>query len=153
MLSAQRLSSTNSHGFTLVEILIVIAIIGILSSLLLPNFLGARERARDARRKSDIDAIRKGLELFKNDQSPVAYPTATSGRLPCAVPLPTTGASMGKVPCDPLGPTPYIYTSPVGSSNLDYTLTACLENAADPDRDTPATLANCTYASYTKAQP
>jgi general secretion pathway protein G len=57
-------------GFTLIELLVVIAIIGMLSALLVPNFMGARERARDAQRKSDLKQIQKALEMYRQDQNP-----------------------------------------------------------------------------------
>jgi general secretion pathway protein G len=56
-------------GFTLIELLVVIAIIGMLSALLVPNFMGARERARDAQRKSDLKQIQKALEMYRQDQT------------------------------------------------------------------------------------
>lgn len=62
-----------SFGFTLIELLVVIAIIGILAALVLSNFNSARDRARDAQRKSDTDQIKKALQMYYNDNS--AYPT------------------------------------------------------------------------------
>ena len=53
------------QGFTLVELLIVIAIIGLLSGLLITNFVGARSRARDAKYKSEMDSIKKALYLYQ----------------------------------------------------------------------------------------
>ena len=62
------------NGFTLIEILIAIAIVAILVSFMMPNFVGIRTRARDTRRKSDLSQIQKALELYKSDQNPPAYP-------------------------------------------------------------------------------
>ncbi|MBI2195693.1 MAG: type II secretion system protein [Candidatus Levybacteria bacterium] len=59
-------------GFTLVELLIVIAIIGVLTTLLMANFIGVRQRARDAQRKSDLRQIQSALELYRSDQG--SYP-------------------------------------------------------------------------------
>ncbi len=117
-------------GFTLIELLVVIAIIGGLSALLLPNYMGARERARDAQRKNDLKQIQKALEMYKQDQTPAAYPTG----------LPPVGSQwvngttvyMNKFPSDPnRTPNNYYYT--YNNSNLTYTLCACLENKADAD--------------------
>ena len=119
-------------SFTLVELLVVIAIIGGLSALLVPNYMGARERARDAQRKSDLKQIQKALEMYKQDQNPPAYPTAIGNRFGvCDSQFGTTVVYMKKIPCDPLGPTPYYYN--VDNNNLSYTLCACIENKADKE--------------------
>ncbi len=55
---------SDKNGFTLIELLVVIAIIGTLSGMVLVAMTGVRERARDARRVSDITQIRKALELY-----------------------------------------------------------------------------------------
>ncbi|OGE07316.1 hypothetical protein A2615_00525, partial [Candidatus Curtissbacteria bacterium RIFOXYD1_FULL_41_36] len=51
------------RGFTLIELLVVITIIGILAAIAIVSYGGTQERARDSRRKSDLDAIKKALEL------------------------------------------------------------------------------------------
>jgi len=60
-------------GFTLIELLVVIAIIGILATIGLVALNGAREKARDATRKSDLGQIRTALVLY-NDDHTVQYP-------------------------------------------------------------------------------
>lgn len=137
-------------AFTLIELLVVIAIIGGLSGVLLPNFMGARERARDAQRKSDVKQIQKALELYKQDQSPQQYPsddTFASQVGLCWTSLGYGGGCTGniymnKVPGDPKTSGKYYYLRD-GSDTLKYTLCACLENSADPDSKT----GNCA-ASY-----
>lgn len=118
-------------GFTLVELLIVVGIIGILATLLMANFIGVRQRARDAQRKSDIRQMQSALELYRSDLA--TYPNSLSS---CGNPL--AGGSppntyMTKLPCDPSGTSgynsgSYYYTSSGGTT---YTLGACLENTAD----------------------
>lgn len=117
-------------GFTLIELLIVVAIIGVLSTLLMTNFIGIRQRARDGKRKADISQIQASLEQYRSDQG--SYPNALNS---CGGSLQSPDASatyMQKIPCDPLGSTyynngSYYYTS----SGTTYTLAACLENTAD----------------------
>ncbi|OGK18348.1 hypothetical protein A3G67_03585 [Candidatus Roizmanbacteria bacterium RIFCSPLOWO2_12_FULL_40_12] len=128
-------------GFTLIELLVVIAIIGGLSAIALPNFMDARQRVRDANRKSDLKQIQKAFELYKQDQNPPVYPLASP---PPITPFtnPTTAATyMNKFPADPqspTNPTPYFYQRD-GTDSLKYTLCACLENKADTDGVSAAT--------------
>lgn len=138
-------------GFTLIELLVVIAIIGSLSALIVPNYMAARERARDAQRKNDLRQIQKALEMYKQDQNPPRYPPAdTTCGSSC---FPNSGNQwasgttiyMNKVPKDPNRTNNngfYYYT--VDNNNLTYVLCACLENKADAD----AADGNCS-ASYT----
>ncbi|QQR82870.1 type II secretion system protein [Candidatus Campbellbacteria bacterium] len=66
-----------TRGFTLIELLVVIAIIGILSSVVLASLNSAREKARDAKRISDIKQIQLALELYADSHAGL-YPAATS---------------------------------------------------------------------------
>lgn len=69
----------SSRGFTLVELLVVIAIIAILIGLAMPNFLNARERARDAKKKSEMQELRGALRLYYNDYG--GYPGGSNGTI------------------------------------------------------------------------
>jgi prepilin-type N-terminal cleavage/methylation domain-containing protein len=66
---------SNKKGFTLIELLVVISIIATLTAILLPNFMGARERANDASKKQSLVAIKNALRLFYNDTQ--NYPSST----------------------------------------------------------------------------
>lgn len=66
----------NRKGFTLIELLVVIAIIGILSAVGLIALNGAREKARDSQRKSDLGQLRTGLALYYDTYN--AFPAAAS---------------------------------------------------------------------------
>lgn len=66
-------------GFTLVELLVVISIIGVLSSIGLVAFRSAQFRSRDAQRKSDIKQLTNALELFYSDYG--TYPASSNGQI------------------------------------------------------------------------
>lgn len=126
-----------SSAFSLIELLVVIGILGLLSTMLLPNFTASRERARDTQRKSDLKQIQNGLELYKQNQALPAY-VAT---IPTADACWSSGASctgtiyMKRFPQDPLGSSTSVkkyYYSP-DNVNIKYTLSACAENKADSE--------------------
>jgi len=119
-------------AFTLIELLVVIAIISLLSALILPNYMGARERTRDTQRKSDLKQIQKALEMYRQDTG--SYPTnnfvkESAGLQWLSNPSP---AYLKKVPTDPLKSTYYYYYVKTVDA-LDYQLLACLENVGDKD--------------------
>lgn len=145
-------------AFTLIELLVVIAIIGSLSALLLPNFMGARERARDAQRKSDLKQIQKAFEMYKQDQSIPAFPAALPTPNACWSSSGSCSGNiyMNKFPQDPAIGGTYYYS--VNNTNLTYTLCTCIENVADPDALTGISNCNvCTTCQngpcYTVNQP
>jgi len=80
-----------SKGFTLMELLIVIAIIGILISVATASYSSAQKKARDSRRRGDLKAVQNALEQYysaNNGQYPGgAYPNLTAEYLPAGAPL------------------------------------------------------------------
>jgi prepilin-type N-terminal cleavage/methylation domain-containing protein len=65
----------NSKGFTIVELLIVIVVIAILAALVLNSFRGVQERARDTKRRTDVNAQASQLEVYYTDNG--GYPVFT----------------------------------------------------------------------------
>jgi general secretion pathway protein G len=128
-----RFSDKNkTSGFTLIELLVVIAIISILAALLMANFVGVRQRGRDAQRKSDLRQIQTALELYRADNG--SYPLTLYATSCPQEPRPLTGGTvtyMQEIPCDPLDDSNYIYVS----DGVTYSIYACLENENDADKD------------------
>jgi len=70
ILSSSALSSLPKglpKGFTLIELLVAIAIMAVLMAIALPNFLGARERARDTKLKGEMNQLKSALRMYYND--------------------------------------------------------------------------------------
>jgi len=110
-------------GFTLLELLIVIVIIGILALLIIPNITSAPKKARDTQRKTDMRAIQKGMEEYFTSNN--VYPTDTTALSAGVTPI------MKSVPVDPKNTGVYVYTYTAVAPFDAYTLHACLENAGD----------------------
>jgi prepilin-type N-terminal cleavage/methylation domain-containing protein len=111
-------------GFTLIEILIVVAIIGMLSSVVLVGLGSFRSRGRDARRAADLREIQNALELYYAKFG--NYPNPYSNVDVSTIGL--QGASIGvtKIPADPSSGQTYKY----GSNGQSYVLGAKLEETA-----------------------
>jgi len=130
-----------NKGFTLIELVIVMAIIATLTALATFNFSQARVRARDVQRKNELKAIQNALELYKNDKMPQTYPATAEFTQLDSTNVLVTGGYMGKLPVDPKEKVTdnswmdYTYAL---VDNLHYTLQACLENTSDPDKTTTA---------------
>jgi len=118
------------RGFTLIEILVVVAIIGLLSGVILVGLNNARKQGRDARRIADLRQVQNALELYfqKNgkypDQSTWAGMTSD---------LKNAGIGITNVPNDPTPTWSYGYCAAGPSGNRDsYAIGAYLEDANNP---------------------
>ena len=147
-------SLINKKAFTLIELLVAIAIIATLIGLAIPNFLGARSRAKDARRKGEVQQLKSALQLYYNDYK--AYPAASNGTVNgvsvfnyiagcgasgsslCPATC-TSDFAAGGAGCDTvytskfpgeLGSSMFYYQR---NSGADYCLKVPLENASDSD--------------------
>jgi prepilin-type N-terminal cleavage/methylation domain-containing protein len=119
-------------GFTLVEMMVVVAIIALLTGIGFTSFQAVTKNGRNALRKSDLEQIRSALEIYKSDNN--SYPVTST---PCMAAIPSV--YLNKYPLDPKPTTnKYCYSS--GANNLSYQICAQLENSADP------TIAQCTPA-------
>lgn len=107
----------SQRGFTLIEVMVVIVILGILSALVVPNILGRAGDARVQAAKTDIAAISQALDMYKLDNS--TYPTTDQGlqaliSKPSGSPEPRNWNPNGylkKAPTDPWN-REYLYFSP-----------------------------------------
>lgn len=109
-------------GFTLIELMVVLVIIGVLAALIVPNVLDRAEDARATAAKTDINNLMQALKLYKLDNQ--RYPTAEQG-LPALLNKPTTApvppnwkSYVDKLPNDPWGH-PYQYLNPGIKGEID----------------------------------
>jgi prepilin-type N-terminal cleavage/methylation domain-containing protein len=116
-------------GFTLIELLVVIAIIGMLAGIVLVSLGGARSKARDAKRQSDIRQITSAQEMYYGDKE--AYLTHAACTSDAAGCLPPIGTYIGELD-DPQNTGTQVYhwldnttCSPAGQAYCAY---AILEN-------------------------
>ena len=108
-------SRRNVGGFTLIELMVVLVIMGVLAALIVPNIIGRTDEARQTAAKTDISTIMQALKLYKLDNG--VYPTQEQG-LQALVVKPTTAPVPGnwkpyldKLPNDPWGRA-YQYLNP-----------------------------------------
>lgn len=116
---------TNNRGFSLIELMVVVIILGILAMYIGPKLMGRTEQAKETQTRIQIEALETALKLYKLDNG--NYPSTEQGLLALVEP-PETGIipkkwrkggylEKGKVPPDPWG-NEFIYVSP--GVNGDY---------------------------------
>jgi general secretion pathway protein G len=92
-------------GFTLVELLVVIVVLAVLAAIVLPKFLGAGQRSKEAALKSDLKILRNAISLFLTDTG--AYPAALADLAATSAPasgLDSAGSSKNITAADWNGP-------------------------------------------------
>jgi general secretion pathway protein G len=127
-------------GFTLIEIMVVIIILGLLATLIIPNITGYTEKAKREKARADIASLEGALELFKADSG--FYPTTEQG-LDALVIKPSTGRIPAKwmeggyfkkgVPLDPWG-NRYVYFAP-GRRGEGYEVVSLGADGQESDDD------------------
>ena len=109
-------------GFTLIELMVVLVIIGVLAALIVPNVLDRADDARATAARTDVNNLMQALKLYRLDNQ--RYPTAEQGlqaliARPSAPPVPPNWKPyLDKLPADPWG-RPYQYLNPGVKGEID----------------------------------
>ena len=118
----QRLRHAASRGFTLIELMVVLVIIGLLAALIVPNVLDRADDARLTAARTDVSNIMQSLKLYRLDNQ--RYPTGEQGlqalvTKPTTTPVPSNWRPyLEKLPQDPWGQ-PYKYLNPGLKGEVD----------------------------------
>jgi general secretion pathway protein G len=113
-----------ANGFTLIEVMVVVVILGLLAAIIVPKVMSRPDEARVVAARADIAAVTQALKLYRLDNT--FYPSTEQG-LPALVQRPTTqpipsnwkqGGYLDRVPKDPWG-RDYQYLNPGLKSEID----------------------------------
>lgn len=152
---------SKSQGFTLVELLVVMALISILAAMISGSFVSATIKARDSKRKSDIGQMQRSLEAYYNDYG--VYPNSTNGGIVVGGSTLGWGATfkdgngtiyMAQLPNDSKQPRiQYYYVS--AANHKSYQIFTHLENTIDlqllstiPPTSAPGMVCGTTACNY-----
>ena len=116
----------DERGFTLIELMVVIVILGILAGLIVPRIMGRPEEAKQLKAKMQIEGLETALKLYKLDNG--KYPTTEQGLQALVEPPNEEGIQnswrnggyleKGRVPVDPWG-NAFVYLSPGVNNDFD----------------------------------
>ena len=116
----------NEKGFSFIELMVVVVILGILAGMIVPRYMGRTDEAKLVKARIDIAAIETSLKLYRLDNG--TYPTTEQGLAalvtkPDIEPIPPKWnpggyIDKGKLPKDPWG-RPYVYLSPGSHGEYD----------------------------------
>lgn len=130
-----KFKKSKQTGFTLLEVMVVVVILGVLASFVVPNLLGNKEKADQQKAVTDIVALENALDMYKLDNS--IYPTTDQG-LDALVTEPSQaprnyrqGGYIKRLPKDPWG-NEYQYMSPGDHGSIDiFTLGADFQEGGE----------------------
>ena len=113
-----------SKGFTLIELMVVLVILGVLAAIIAPKIMDRPDEARIVAAKQDISSLVQALKLYRLDN--IRYPTTEQGlqalvAKPTLAPVPNnwkTGGYLERLPNDPWG-NPYQFLSPGKHGDID----------------------------------